>query len=69
MLDTGVDKNHPSLAGQVISEACFNSNTSIASSRCPGGATQPAPDGSNPWVSDASVDSSECDPADVPPGP
>ena len=38
-------------------------------SRCPGGATQPAPDGSNPWVSDASVDSSECDPADVPPGP
>lgn len=38
-------------------------------SRCPGGATQPAPDGSNPWLSDASVDSSECDPADVPPGP
>jgi phospholipid/cholesterol/gamma-HCH transport system substrate-binding protein len=37
--------------------------------RCPGGATQPAPDGSNPWVSDASVDASECDPGDVPPGP
>ena len=37
--------------------------------RCPGGATQPAPDGSNPWVSDAGVDSSECDPGDVPPGP
>ncbi len=37
--------------------------------RCPGGATQPAPDGSNPWVGDGSVDSSECDPGDVPPGP
>jgi len=37
--------------------------------RCPGGATQPAPDGSNPWVGAGSVDSSECDPGDVPPGP
>jgi phospholipid/cholesterol/gamma-HCH transport system substrate-binding protein len=37
--------------------------------RCPGGATQPAPDGSNPWVGGDSVDPSECDPADVPPGP
>jgi len=37
--------------------------------RCPGGATQPAADGSNPWVGGASVDSSECNPADVPPGP
>jgi phospholipid/cholesterol/gamma-HCH transport system substrate-binding protein len=37
--------------------------------RCPGGATQPAPDGSNPWVGGGSVDSSECNPADVPPGP
>ena len=37
--------------------------------RCPGGATQPAPDGSNPWVGGDSVDSSECNPADVPPGP
>ena len=36
---------------------------------CPGGATQPAPDGSNPWVGDGSVDPSECDPGDVPPGP
>ena len=37
--------------------------------RCPGGATQPAADGSNPWVGSGSVDSSECDPGDVPPGP
>ena len=40
---------------------------------CPGGATQPAPDGSNPFVdppsSGAGVNSSECNPADVPPGP
>jgi phospholipid/cholesterol/gamma-HCH transport system substrate-binding protein len=37
--------------------------------RCPGGATQPAADGSNPWVGGGSVSSSECDPNDVPPGP
>jgi phospholipid/cholesterol/gamma-HCH transport system substrate-binding protein len=36
---------------------------------CPGGATQPAPDGSNPWVGGGSVSASECDPGDVPPGP
>jgi len=37
--------------------------------RCPGGATQPAADGSSPWVGGGSVDSSECTPGDVPPGP
>jgi phospholipid/cholesterol/gamma-HCH transport system substrate-binding protein len=37
--------------------------------RCPGGATQPAADGSSPWVGGASVSSSECNPGDVPPGP
>jgi phospholipid/cholesterol/gamma-HCH transport system substrate-binding protein len=37
--------------------------------RCPGGATQPAADGSNPWVGEAGVSSSECNPGDVPPGP
>ena len=40
--------------------------------RCPGGATQSAPDGSNPFVDppwSGSVNSSECNPADVPPGP
>jgi phospholipid/cholesterol/gamma-HCH transport system substrate-binding protein len=37
--------------------------------RCPGGATQPAADGSNPFVGGGSVNSSECNPADVPPGP
>jgi phospholipid/cholesterol/gamma-HCH transport system substrate-binding protein len=33
--------------------------------RCPGAATQPAPDGSNPWPDDAPG----CDPTNVPPGP
>jgi phospholipid/cholesterol/gamma-HCH transport system substrate-binding protein len=40
--------------------------------RCPGGATQPAPDGSNPFVDPpiaGGAPSSTCDPADVPPGP
>jgi len=41
---------------------------------CPGGATQSAPDGSNPFTeppfAGSGVDpSSECDPADAPPGP
>lgn len=46
----------------------FGSTTHIHR-RCPGGATQPAPDGSNPWVGGQSVSSSECNPGDVPPGP
>jgi phospholipid/cholesterol/gamma-HCH transport system substrate-binding protein len=41
--------------------------------RCPGGATQPAPDGSNPFTeppfAGADVSPTECDRADVPPGP
>jgi len=40
--------------------------------RCPGSATQPAPDGSNPFVDppvSGGASSSTCDPADVPPGP
>jgi phospholipid/cholesterol/gamma-HCH transport system substrate-binding protein len=41
--------------------------------RCPGGATQSAPDNSNPFVdppwAGASVTPSECKPSDAPPGP
>ncbi len=37
--------------------------------RCPGGATQSSPDGSNPFVGPGSVSASECNPADAPPGP
>lgn len=40
---------------------------------CPGAATQPAPDGSNPFTNPpfagSSVSPAECDPTDVPPGP
>jgi phospholipid/cholesterol/gamma-HCH transport system substrate-binding protein len=40
---------------------------------CPGGASQPAADGSSPFVeppfAGAGVSSSECNPSDVPPGP
>jgi uncharacterized repeat protein (TIGR01451 family) len=40
VLDTGVDKNHPSLSGRVVSEACYSSNVPSqgATSLCPGGA-------------------------------
>ncbi len=37
VLDTGVDKNHNYLAGKVISEACYSSNTASSTSFCPGG--------------------------------
>jgi len=46
--------------------------TASANKRCPGGATQPASDGSNPFVDppwSGSVGSSECNRDDVPPGP
>jgi uncharacterized repeat protein (TIGR01451 family) len=41
ILDTGVDKNHPNLAGKVVSEACYSTTNSLlgASSLCPGGAS------------------------------
>jgi subtilisin family serine protease len=40
VLDTGVDKTHPMLAGKVVSEACYSSNTYESQSLCPGGATE-----------------------------
>lgn len=41
VLDTGVDRFHPALAGKVVSGACYSSNnaTDNATSLCPGGAT------------------------------
>ena len=41
ILDSGVDKNHPFLAGKVVEEACFSSNDPSygATSVCPGGGT------------------------------
>lgn len=53
----------------------FNAFGSSAGSkrRCPGGATQSAPDGSNPFVeppfAGAGVTPSQCNPSDLPPGP
>ena len=40
ILDTGVDKNHPDLAGRVVSEACFSTTNNFlaSSSLCPAGA-------------------------------
>lgn len=41
VLDTGVDKSHPFLAGKVVSEACYstnyNSTTQVSQSLCPNG--------------------------------
>jgi subtilisin family serine protease len=50
VVDTGVDKNHPALAGKVISEACFGMNATYSnvtlSSLCPGAATSSTASGS-----------------------
>jgi uncharacterized repeat protein (TIGR02543 family) len=47
VLDTGVDKNHPFLAGKVVSEACYSSTlTGYWSSVCPGGVTETTAPGS-----------------------
>ena len=40
ILDTGVDKAHPFLAGKVVSEACYSTTTSSSTSLCPGGAQE-----------------------------
>jgi phospholipid/cholesterol/gamma-HCH transport system substrate-binding protein len=39
------------------------------SRRCPGAATQPAPDGSSPFLDGGNLTAADCDPADLPPGP
>lgn len=42
ILDTGVDKTHPFLAGKVVSEACYSTTYTLhgATSLCPGGVPQ-----------------------------
>ena len=37
IVDSGVDKSHPFLAGKVVSEACYSTTGGMASSVCPGG--------------------------------
>ncbi len=39
VLDSGVDKNHGFLSGKIVSEACYSSTFSDATSVCPGGVT------------------------------
>jgi subtilisin family serine protease len=39
ILDTGIDKAHPFLAGKVVSEACYSGSSGTAESVCPGGVT------------------------------
>lgn len=39
ILDTGVDKTHPDLAGRVVSEACYSTTNTQSQSICPGGVT------------------------------
>ena len=48
ILDSGVDKTHPFLAGKVVSEACYSSNNAAdgATSVCPGGVAQSTAAGS-----------------------
>ncbi|MBV6343028.1 S8 family serine peptidase [Candidatus Magnetobacterium casense] len=48
ILDTGVDKDHPFLAGAVVSEACYSTIDAAekASSLCPGGVTSSTATGS-----------------------
>jgi subtilisin family serine protease len=46
VLDSGVDKNHPFLAGKVVEEACYSSNVGGDTSFCPGGVTSSTAPGS-----------------------
>ncbi len=46
VLDTGVDKNHPFIAGKVVSEACYSTTSSTATTLCPGGVTSSVASGS-----------------------
>ncbi|MFI6800346.1 S8 family peptidase [Streptosporangium canum] len=38
VIDTGIDRDHPALAGKVVEEACFSATDGGAKSLCPGGA-------------------------------
>ncbi|HEX6116437.1 MAG TPA: MlaD family protein [Solirubrobacterales bacterium] len=53
----------PQPASQRYDQLDFNPNLTA----CPGAATQPAPDGSNPFLADGFLQD-KCDPSDIPPG-
>lgn len=46
IIDTGVDKSHPFFGGRVVSEACYSTSNSVATSFCPGGASASTASGS-----------------------
>ncbi len=46
VLDTGIDKTHPFLAGKVVSEACYSTFSSVSTGVCPGGASASTATGS-----------------------
>jgi hypothetical protein len=46
VLDTGVDKNHPFIAGKVVSEACYSTTSSYSTTLCPGGVSSSVASGS-----------------------
>lgn len=46
IIDSGVDKTHPFLAGKVVSEACYSANSATSDSLCPGGLTSSIQPGS-----------------------
>jgi hypothetical protein len=54
----------PQPANQRYDDLDFDANPTA----CPGAATDPAPDGSNPFLADGFLQG-KCDPADIPPGP
>lgn len=60
ILDTGVDKTHPFLAGKVVSEACYSTTDAVhfSSSVCPGGAIESIEAGSG---APCSLEISGCD--------
>lgn len=63
ILDTGVDKTHPFLAGKVVSEACYSTNFAAggASSICPAGVTSSTALGSAMPYASGVCPAGECD--------
>ena len=48
VLDTGVQGNHPFLAGKIVAEACYSNGQGGGSSLCPGGTNSTAPGSAAP---------------------
>lgn len=63
ILDTGVEKTHPFLAGKVVSEACYSSNDAPhgASTLCPGGVTSSTAVGSAVPYASGVCPAGDCD--------